>query len=93
MLRFYLICFDIVNDKTRRKVVKELLANSIRVQKSVFEALLTDKQFIKLKNNLDKLIDYEKDSIRYYEICKNCAQNVIVSGWGSFTEQEDLIVV
>jgi len=74
MLRFYLICFDIVIDKTRRRVVKILLANGIRVQKSVFEALMTDKQYIKLKNKIDALIDYDKDSVRYYELCKNCSQ-------------------
>ncbi len=93
MRRFYLICFDITNDKIRRKVVKALLAKGIRVQKSVFEAILTDNQYIKLKDKLDSLIDYSTDSIRYYLLCKNCSENIDISGIGSFTYDEDVIVV
>jgi CRISPR-associated protein Cas2 len=73
--------------------VKLLLANCIRVQKSVFEGLLNDKEFIELKKKLDDKIDYTTDSIRYYHICRNCVENILISGQGLYTVEEDVIVV
>lgn len=88
-----MISFDISKDKIRRRVVKQLKANGDRVQKSVFECLVNDKQYIKMKNEIDKVIDKETDSVRYYQLCKLCRESVIISGLGQYTNDEDLIVV
>jgi len=66
---------------------------AVRVQKSVFEGWLTDKQYIELKSKTDNLIDFETDSVRYYQLCQNCANNVRISGFGLYTEKEELIVL
>jgi CRISPR-associated protein Cas2 len=91
--KFYLIAFDISNDKIRRRVVKLLESNTTRVQKSVFESWLTDKQYIELKHQIDNLIDYSTDSVRYYNLCQNCIPNIRVSGFGIYTEKDELIVL
>ena len=53
--------------KTRlRKVAKECQNHAQRVQNSVFEADLDYSTFLKLKARLIKLIDEEKDSLRFY---------------------------
>lgn len=44
MERLYLICYDIVADSRRNRVAKLLLRYGLRVQKSVFECVLTPKQ-------------------------------------------------
>jgi len=93
MKRLYLISFDISKNNIRRYVVKLLVANGDRVQKSVFECLLNDKQYINMKNKLDKLIDKDTDSIRYYFFCNNCKDNISISGQGNYTCEEDLIIV
>jgi CRISPR-associated protein Cas2 len=93
MRKFYLIAFDISGDKSRRKVVKLLENSAVRVQKSVFEAWLTDKQYIELKSKIDKNIDFATDSVRYYNLCQNCISNIKVSGFGIYTEKEELIVL
>ncbi|MCB5251128.1 MAG: CRISPR-associated endonuclease Cas2 [Candidatus Cloacimonadales bacterium] len=93
MRKFYLIAFDISNDKIRRRVVKLLESNTTRVQKSVFESWLTDKQYIELKHQIDNLIDYSTDSVRYYNLCQNCIPNIRVSGFGIYTEKDELIVL
>ena len=41
---FYLVCYDIVSDRRRNKVSKLLEAYGLRVQKSVFECVLDDKE-------------------------------------------------
>ena len=92
MNKFFVICFDISNDKNRRKVVKLLENIGKRVQKSVFECFLNDKQFITLKNQLEKNIDQNTDSIRYYQLCATCRLNIKFAGVGSYTEDEELII-
>lgn len=91
--KFYLISFDITDDKVRRKVVKILESNATRVQKSVFEAWLNEKEYVRLKFDIDSLIDPLSDSVRYYLMCKNCVDNIQVSGLGKYISHEDLIII
>lgn len=89
----YLVCFDIVEDKCRYRVVKILLKYGSRVQKSVFECILNDKQYLDMKNEMESKINFAQDSIRYYQICKRCAGVIQISGLGRFSEDEELIIV
>ena len=93
MYKFYLISFDICDDKTRRRVVKILEANATRVQKSVFEAWLNEKEFVNVKSKIDTLIDHLCDSVRYYLFCKNCVDNIQVSGIGHYINHDELIII
>lgn len=89
----YLVCFDIVNDKTRYRAAKCLLKYGTRVQKSVFECILDARQFVKMKSELEKIISFEQDSVRYYLLCKRCEENIAISGLGTFTLDEYIIIV
>jgi CRISPR-associated protein Cas2 len=62
--------------KRLRKVAKECINYGQRVQNSVFECLIDPTQFAILKNKLSKLIDLEKDSIRYYQLGDNWKRRV-----------------
>jgi len=91
---FYLVCFDIVDDRTRQRVVKVLKAYGYRVQKSVFEcSKLSEERYLKLKNRLEDLIDLTQDSIRYYPLCKACVKNVEHTGIGEDPRTQDYKVV
>ena len=80
---FYLVCFDISDDRIRYRAVKVLKENGVRVQKSVFEcATLTEEQFLKLKRRLDDLIDHTQDTVRYYYLCRQCLPKVEFTGTG-----------
>ena len=86
---FYLICFDITDDAVRNRVVKVLKGRGYRVQKSVFESPdLTEKQFLKLKDRLEGLIDMTTDSVRYYRQCRGCLNDFEFSGTGAPPELE-----
>lgn len=81
---FYVVCFDIVDDRARQRMAKTLKSYGERVQKSVFEcANLTEEKFLKMKNGLEDLIDSGEDTIRYYPLCKSCLQNVEYTGIGT----------
>ncbi len=66
-----LITYDINTEsetgkKRLRKVAKQCINYGQRVQNSVFECLIDPGQLKILQNKLLKIIDLEKDSIRYY---------------------------
>ena len=50
-------------------------------------------KYIQMKSALDKLIKPEEDSIRFYLLCKNCAKNIVISGLGTYTEDENVIII
>ena len=52
--------------KRLHKVAKQCQDYGQRVQNSVFECILDPAQLTQLKIKLEKLIDLEKDSLRYY---------------------------
>jgi CRISPR-associated protein Cas2 len=90
---FLVVSYDVVDDKRRLKVAKLLTDFGRRVQKSVFECDLDDRRFLALKEKMEKIIDHEEDSVRYYFICARCRRAVEVSGWGSLREEEEVIIV
>lgn len=77
------IAFDVSDDRVRYKVVKSLLARASRVQKSVFEAgLLEQAAYLRLRSELEGLVDPATDSLRYYRLCAACVARVEHHGAG-----------
>ena len=73
---FILITYDVNitsshGAKRLRNVAKACLDHGKRVQNSVFECILTEAQYIKLKNQIESIIDSEQDSIRFYILGKD----------------------
>ena len=61
-----LIIYDIVDNKSRLRMVKCLESYGIRVQKSAFEAYLNKKKYEQLMHEASKIINKETDSLRIY---------------------------
>lgn len=82
---FILITYDVnitspEGAKRLRNVAKACLNHGKRVQNSVFECLLTEAQYVSLKNKLELMIDSEQDSIRFYLLGKNWKHKVETIG-------------
>lgn len=77
---FYLVSYDIPDDKRRTKVAKCMLDYAKRVQYSVFECQLEKEQLDELKSRLQKLIDQETDNLRIYSFCQHCYEKIEVYG-------------
>ena len=77
---FYLICYDVVKDKRRNKVAKLLEGYGLRVQKSVFECVLTEKQHTMLTHKLNKYLDMDEDQLRFYPMSSHTRRKVIILG-------------
>ena len=82
-IMYYIICYDISDNRDRYRVVKALKGFGSRVQKSVFECPhLTEKQLLDLQEKLEALIEHGVDSIHYFRLCKACLTEVEWSGLG-----------
>jgi CRISPR-associated protein Cas2 len=91
---FFLVCFDVSDDRVRYRVVKALKGVGVRVQKSVFECSgIGEKQFLLLRERLDAIIDHETDSVRYYRLCRACVREVEWSGIGERPDTSSYKVV
>jgi CRISPR-associated protein Cas2 len=74
---FIVISYDIQDDKRRGKVHKALKSYGQWVQYSVFECELEKKDYRRLRDRLDHLIDKQAgDSIRFYFMCQSCTNQI-----------------
>ena len=90
---FVVVSYDVVDDRKRTKIAKAMKSYGERVQKSVFECRIDDQQFIRMKKTLESIMDMNEDSVRFYFLCKGCVDRIEISGWGTVTEDESLIIV
>ena len=77
---FVAVCFDISSDRTRRRATKVLEAYGTRVQKSVFECHIGERQFVDLRHRISQIGLGEKDLVRYYILCRACRAKVEFTG-------------
>lgn len=77
-----------------RKVAKVCVNYGQRVQNSVFECELTPAMYIDIKEQLLKIIDKEKDTIRFYNLGKNWQSRVEKIGRDeSYDPRKDTFVI
>lgn len=91
-IMFYLISYDITDNKRRMEVAKTLEGFGSRVQYSVFECLLTQEQFDVLMSRLSTMIDQTTDSLRSYRLCHACVDEIVLKGRGEVTQDEDVYI-
>lgn len=86
-----LVIYDIIDNRKRMKFSKYLQGYGTRVQKSAFEARLSEKKYNKLMNDIPQFCGND-DSIRVYRIIGESH----ISAWGLReipTDDEDVIVL
>ena len=93
-----LITYDVEtvssNGKKRlRQVAKQCMNYGQRVQNSVFECVIDPAQFVELKHRLENIINYEKDSIRYYFLGSNRQNKVEHIGVKTSYNPEGIICI
>lgn len=93
-----LISYDVEtstpNGKSRlRRVAKACVNQAQRVQNSVFEADLDYGTFLRLKSKLLRLIDDEKDSLRFYYLGNNWSKKVEHFGAKETYDPEGVLIV
>jgi CRISPR-associated protein Cas2 len=91
---FYVIAYDVTDDKRRRKVVKLLEKYGKRSNYSVFECMVTDAQLSHIRKSLLAIIDTKDyDSVAFYPICLNCYAKISYYPPKTITNPKKIIVV
>jgi CRISPR-associated protein Cas2 len=89
--RLWLISYDISDDKARQRVYNILKDYGKRVQYSVFECHLDERQYQLLRTCLLEKLD-DTDSLRWYPLCVWCGAAVFFQGVGLPAEDEDFFL-
>lgn len=77
----YLICYDVVKSRNRRRLANVLLDHGTRVQKSAFECdLATEARLRALMTSARRYINPETDTLRVYRVCASCRVEAVALG-------------
>ena len=88
----YIIAYDISSDKRRTKVHKTLSGFGHWTQYSLFECYLDEKEYLQLRQRLDKTISEDEDTVRFYALCQGCRNRVETIGSAKPSEPELFLV-
>ena len=67
---------DVAGQARLRKVADACSDYGRRVQSSVFECLLYPEDYMELKRRLERIIDTEKDSVKFYKLGEKLEERV-----------------
>jgi CRISPR-associated protein Cas2 len=90
---FFVIVYDISSDKRRVKLHNKLEDYGSPIQYSVFECLLTPKEYEKLKAEVKKITRPRLDHVRFYNLCFECRNKVEIIGRSEVTTEKETIIV
>ena len=76
----YVITYDMPDNRRRTKVHKILSGVGAWTQYSLFECYLNEKELLTLRAKLDKILNVEEDSVRFYPLCAGCVKKVETIG-------------
>ncbi|MCI0694104.1 CRISPR-associated endonuclease Cas2 [candidate division KSB1 bacterium] len=89
----FVVAYDISDDRRRTRVFKTLKRYGTAVQESVFECHLTADQFVKMRLEVEAVIDPQLDQVRYYDLCQKCAGRIQATSASRITSDPDAIIV
>lgn len=90
----YLISYDIPSNRLRNKIASCLEMYGIRVQYSVFECELSEKQYEAIYIKLKGLLNGEDNAeILFYPLCKKCREKRAEIGEVKKTIWEETCIV
>jgi CRISPR-associated protein Cas2 len=90
---FFIVAYDIADDRRRLRVHKVLKDFGRRVQYSTFECLLDPPELARLQHLVGRLIEPGVDAVAYYGLCEVCAGQTNVLGGPPRLQENHLIVI
>ncbi len=88
----YTVAYDITDDKRRNRVAKILKDFGNRIQYSVFEFNTDRRALLRLRNKLEKIIDFREDTITFYHLCTACERRIDRIGLKKGLDKQSYIV-
>ncbi len=76
----YFIIYDIADPRRLNRVAKILKDYGQRTQKSKFEADLSPAELKALQQRIGRVIDPQKDGVKYFPLCEKCFGKIEIFG-------------
>jgi CRISPR-associated protein Cas2 len=93
MRSFYLIVYDITDDRRRNKIAKLCESCAQRVQESVFEGYFNTSELSDFVTHAKKKMEKKEDSLRIYLLCADCRGKIKTWGAVPITPEPGVLVV
>ena len=90
---FYLVVYDVSDDRRRTRLHNRLLGYGTPVQYSVFECLLTREELAKMLRMIERTIRKRWDHVRIYSLCEGCLKKTRVIGEGEEVLHESTSII
>lgn len=91
MRKYIVVAYDIADDRRRNKICDTLSSYGQRVNYSVFECFLKEKDILKLKNRIERYMKKGEDVVLYYYLCKDCLEKI--ERIGDFSDEKSVVKV
>ncbi|WP_448523155.1 CRISPR-associated endonuclease Cas2 [Pseudothermotoga sp.] len=90
----YVVSYDVVDDRRRNKLADFLENFGVRVQYSVFEVELKEKEYNMMIKGIKKRIKPEEDTVRIYPIAKELKDAIMTIGLdkGQYFKSDVMVV-
>lgn len=86
-----LVIYDIKDNKRRYRIIKVLESYGIRVQYSVFEAVLGENQWKDLTVRVTKYLKIDEDAFRMYDLSE-CKKETLI-GQNIIANETDCVII
>ncbi|ERP30766.1 CRISPR-associated endonuclease Cas2 [Chitinivibrio alkaliphilus] len=87
--KHYVIIYDISDSRRLSRVARILEDSGIRYQKSVFELYIKLGQLLKIKQDIQAVIDAEEDSVIVIPVCEKDWQKQVKYGSNAGIKEDD----
>ncbi|NLY00657.1 MAG: CRISPR-associated endonuclease Cas2 [Rhodopirellula sp.] len=86
---YVVVCYDVVSDRRRARLLKRMKGFLPHVQKSVFEGHISDSRLVEMRTMIQEAVDMDEDTVRVYHLCGRCIPATEVIGTGVYVEREE----
>ncbi len=83
-----IVAYDIADPRRLNRVAKIIKDYGARVQKSIFEVSVDNKRFIEMKARIENEIVFEEDGVKFFPLCRKCADSLENIGNGIFIDPD-----
>ena len=92
-MEYYIITYDIRDDRRRNKIFKLLKGYATPVQFSVFEGYVRREDIVMLQHQVRKLMHSRDDSVCFYRQCARCVEQIERLGVNQTVYGKDDIII
>jgi CRISPR-associated protein Cas2 len=85
---FYVVAYDISDDRRRTRIARELETWGNRTQFSVFECDLNDIEYNEMVDVLRSMFA-DGDALRIYRLCQACESSALIIGGKDLSVDQD----